>query len=70
MITLAQLHMMIKELDEGSFAILDEGDREYVEGVKMLLHMQEPVSEEAKLRITGIYQKFQQTMHLAMQSKE
>jgi hypothetical protein len=63
------LQQMIAELDEGSFAILDEKDREFVEGVKMLLRMDEAVSNEAVQRIKDIYDKFKRDMHLAMQPK-
>jgi hypothetical protein len=60
---------MVEELDRGSFAILEEKEREYVDGVKMLLHLQEPVSEEVAQRVKEIYVKFKKTMHLAMQPK-
>lgn len=63
MITAAQLHQMIEELDRGSFVILDDNDREFVEGVKMLIEMQEPVPPDAVQRVATIYKKFQEDMH-------
>lgn len=55
MIPLAQ---MIEELDRGSILIINDEDREYVQGVKMLLDMNEVVGQEAILRIQQIYKEF------------
>jgi len=60
---------MVAELDQGSFAIIDAKDQEFVEGVKLIIALQEDISVETALRVQKIYNQFQQNMHLAMQTK-
>lgn len=67
--TYEQLQQMITELETASFAILDAQEREHIEGVKFLLHMQEAVSTEAAMKVKKIYDKFQKAMHLAMKTR-
>lgn len=66
MVTAEQLQAMVEELDRGSFVILEDNDREFVEGVKMLIDMQEPVPPDAVQRVVRIYTKFKQDMHNAL----
>lgn len=67
--TYDQLQQMITELETASFAILDPQEREFIEGVKFLLHMQENVTPEAAMKVKTIYDKFQKAMHLAMKTQ-
>jgi len=63
---LPPLGEMLQELDRALFAIMDENDREFVEGIKMLVDMEEPVPQDAAQRIAKIYIQFQKAMHSAL----
>lgn len=62
-ISLEQLQVMLEELDQGSFTIINEEDREFVVYVKMLRDLQQPVPQSAAQRIHKIYQEFKKNMH-------
>lgn len=64
--SLPPVAQMIEQLDRGSFAILKDDDREFVEGVRMLVEMQEPIPQDAVQRVAKIYMEFKKHMHNAL----
>ena len=64
--TVPPLAQMIEELDRALVAVVNEGDREFIEGIKILMEMQEPIAQDAIQRVAKIYIKFQQDMHSAL----
>lgn len=69
MITREAVERMVEELDQGSLAIIDPKDQEFVEGVKLIIAMQGDINAETALRVKRIYDKFKYHMDLAMRPK-
>jgi hypothetical protein len=54
------MQIRIKELAHHESLILDEGDREFILGLNMLMEMQEPIDPRYAERVAQIYQKVEQ----------
>jgi hypothetical protein len=54
----------IKELAAHSALIIDEGDREYVLGLQMLMEMQEPIDPTCADKVARIYAQTMQNAFL------
>lgn len=61
---------MTNELAEGAFAIVNDVDRDFVDGVKLLIDMEEPVATEDTQRLRKIYAEFQKALHAGLAFKE
>jgi hypothetical protein len=56
---------MIAELDEAQAAIVNDADREFIQGILMLLSMQEAIAQSDAQRVQKVYVRFRQVMHQA-----
>jgi hypothetical protein len=61
-----QLVAMVNELSDGGSVIVNDDDRVFVEGVKLLIDMEEQVPVKDAQRIQLIYIAFKQTLHAGL----
>lgn len=55
---------MVGELEESSMLLINDSDRDFVAGLKMLAEMQEQITASDLVRLQKIYATFKQTQHL------
>jgi hypothetical protein len=52
---MVSMRLRIMELDNNDSMILDEDDREFIKGLKMLMEMEEPLDISCAARVDKIY---------------
>jgi hypothetical protein len=55
---------MVGELDAGSLLLVNDSDRDFIEGLKMLAEMQEQITASDVVRLQKIYLAFKQNEHI------
>lgn len=62
-LTAEQIQQMVAELDQSSFLIVNDEDRNFVQWAKMMIEMMEPISVEGNNRIYKIWLGFKKFQH-------
>ena len=69
-IQIPSLEKMVQDLNDASLAIVDEKDREFIQGIAMLIEMSHGVTQSDANQAKQIYITWQQNMHTGQTTKD